>query len=133
MSHADEEVINRLRGSWRKWFDKLREKFCIPYKKVAEYDSEQLQACEKLKEKLSSNLFGYPMPNLWDDADSADEFEESIIQSIEILLHRVGNRPSIIKDLVGKSKCDTEDDIRRLLIEHEFERPQKQKSRAKRH
>ena len=70
------------------------------------------------------------MPNLWDDADAAEEFESSILNSIEYLLHRVGNKTTLISDLIGDKICDTEDDIIKILVNHEFMQPlEKKKSR----
>lgn len=65
------------------------------------------------------------MPNLWDDAEAAEEFESSILESIEYSLGRVGNKPTIINDLIGDNICDTEDYIKSHLTNHEFSIPEK--------
>ena len=126
---SDNKIICRLQTSWQKWLKKLMEKFCISYGNV-KYSESQRIACENLKKKLSSNLYGYKMPNLWDDADAAEEFESSILNSIEYLLHRVGNKTTLISDLIGDKICVTEDDIIKILVNHEFMLPlEKKKSR----
>lgn len=134
LSSEDNKIIERLKTSWIKWFDKLRVKFCIPYKGkndegMEKYEKKHEVACKKLKDKLSSNLFGYPMPNLWDDAETADEFESSILESIEYLLHRVGKKTTIIKDLIEDVICDTQEDIKNILINHEFKLPSEKKQK----
>lgn len=122
LNPSDKKIIDRLQTSWQKWFKKLRKKFCIPYDNTT-YSELEKEACDKLKSKLSSNLYGYPMPNLWDDVDAAEEFESSILNSIEYLLHRVGKKTTLIKDLIGKNICVTEEDIKEILVKHEFKLP----------
>lgn len=131
LKDSDQKTIKRLEISWQKWFSTLQKKFCIPHDAKKEFNSNELDACKKLKEKLSSNLFGYPMPNLWDDAEAAEEFESSILESIEYSLSRVGNKPTIINDLIGDNICDTEDDIKLRLTNHEFSIPKKKKKSNK--
>lgn len=122
LNPSDKKIIDRLQASWQKWFKKLRKKFCIPYDN-ATYSELEKDACQKLKDKLSSNLYGYPMPNIWDDVDAAEEFESSILNSIEYLLHRIGKKTTLIKDLIGENICVTEEDIKEILVKHEFKLP----------
>lgn len=119
----DREIITKLESRWENWFKNLKEKFCIPYEEKEVYDQKHIDACENLKKKLSTNLYGYPTPDIWNDIDAAGSFEKSIIDSIDYLLHRKGNKPAIIKDLIGNATCDTDEEITKLLINHKFAIP----------
>lgn len=119
----DNEIIARLESRWKKWFKNLNEKFCIPYEGKKNDDPKHIDACKNLMKKLSTNLYGYPTPDIWNDIDAAGSFEKSIIDSIDSLLHRKGNKPAIIKDLIGDATCDTDEEITKLLINHKFAIP----------
>lgn len=125
---TDNQAIETAKERWKQWLAKLQKKFALTSCSNENEKESEKSAAQILKEKLSKNLFGYPVPDFWNDISAANEFEDSVIDYIEYAIGKVGKKSTIIKDLCRDinqiNNNDDEEKITQALKNHLFVTPQ---------